>query len=781
MTKAAKQGLITTMNKKKPVQSKTPAPSKTNLAQTDKHKKSSSSSKVSKKTTNTTAHASVAKVAKKPPQKANVQQKSDVQLKSKDFAALLKNEQKKKLKGLRNPIDGIEQEVRAKLDPNNHAQADIAKFDKLAAELRAPAGDTFKRVFKEMNGFEQKEQHVGVHEEAARMRVDHKIRDEKYETSASVRKQKTGMGNQGIEHVQQAADIHLEEDVPAKSKENAEILKQIDLDGMFNKTAKASKLQKAAELVKASESVEKHQKDQPSCKQASCPKCKDCPVCQAQTISPLEELATHSNELTFQSADEKPEDIKLSIFPQDVRDFITKDVQVLNAERIVGYNTYNNILEKQHSKALNSDSNSDFYNVTVNFVMKRKPTIVAAGNREGKPAIVQKELPISVYENSIAEAEKINRERKAEQEADEANEPKVIMPSEIKIPPKDKSLHAILQESRISKEGGAEEDQAAVQTQETQTPTEGQEQPTEQAAATEETQTAQAQTEQKSAEAAQPEADQTPVELSNAQLEAQLESLSESEIMQLAQEAQAASVPPSASNLQLKDDVESSAAPAPTNATAVVQQPVVNQTKTLAAAVVATPASNSTGQPQTLASGNTTNSTATSQLSSEEMVQVKNSSSPVPEGATSREQQHLAFLNKVQQKAEQALKQEQKGVSQPITTNVKTQEMYSHARSEKADEAQASNNALSLQQSGEIDEMTVDEDEDPEVEELTVDASKVAHLQDPVSVAQQERRRHNRMDISLTFKNRKKSSKKGKGKKANKLDALTAKLQAGDP
>lgn len=58
----------------------------------------------------------------------------------------------------------------------------------MAAEIRAPARDTFKRVFQEMNHYEGVEQHVGVHEEASRMRVDHKIRDEKYENTKSVRK-----------------------------------------------------------------------------------------------------------------------------------------------------------------------------------------------------------------------------------------------------------------------------------------------------------------------------------------------------------------------------------------------------------------------------------------------------------------------------------------------------------------------------------------------------------------------------------------------------------------
>jgi len=72
-------------------------------------------------------------------------------------------------------------------------------------------------------------------------------------------------------------------------------------------------------------------------------------------VSPLEELATHSNELTFLSADEKPEDIKFQILPQDMRDFVTKDVQVLNSERIIGYNTYNNILEQGTTKASEFD------------------------------------------------------------------------------------------------------------------------------------------------------------------------------------------------------------------------------------------------------------------------------------------------------------------------------------------------------------------------------------------------------------------------------------------
>lgn len=106
---------------------------------------------------------------------------------------------------------------------------------------------------------------------------------------------------------------------------------------------------------------------------------------------------------------------------------------MLNSERIVGYNTYNNILENKKSKQTFADNNSDFYNVTVNFVMQRKSNAAKEG---GKQSVAQKELPISVYENSIVEAEKVNQEIKmqAEQEAESSNEPKVIMPNEIKLP-----------------------------------------------------------------------------------------------------------------------------------------------------------------------------------------------------------------------------------------------------------------------------------------------------------------------------------------------------------
>lgn len=94
------------------------------------------------------------------------------------------------------------------------------------------------------------------------------------------------------------------------------------------------------------------------------------------------------------------------------------------------------------------DQNSDFYNVTVNFIMKRR-------GKGGSHA--PKELPIQVYENSINEAEKNQQKaaiEAAQQSVDDDSEPKVIMPNDIKTIPKnaEKSVHQLLQESRISKD-----------------------------------------------------------------------------------------------------------------------------------------------------------------------------------------------------------------------------------------------------------------------------------------------------------------------------------------
>ena len=108
------------------------------------------------------------------------------------------------------------------------------------------------------------------------------------------------------------------------------------------------------------------------------------------------------------SAEENPEEVKFSIFPQKMRDQVTKDVQVLNSERIIGYNTYNDILENTKSSFTELEDNSDFYNVTVNFIVKRKPT-----NPSGKAVATQhKELQVADYEKAISQVEKSQYDKK---------------------------------------------------------------------------------------------------------------------------------------------------------------------------------------------------------------------------------------------------------------------------------------------------------------------------------------------------------------------------------
>lgn len=65
--------------------------------------------------------------------------------------------------------------------------------------------------------------------------------------------------------------------------------------------------------------------------------------------------------------------------------------------------------------------------------------------------------------------------------------------------------------------------------------------------------------------------------------------------------------------------------------------------------------------------------------------------------------------------------------------------------------------------------MTIDEDEEPVVEELTVDEDKVAQLQEPVSIAQRKQRR-----------SRKQRMPKKKQTKRAKIKALVKKLEAAD-
>lgn len=67
--------------------------------------------------------------------------------------------------------------------------------------------------------------------------------------------------------------------------------------------------------------------------------------------------------------------MKFTIVPANLRDSVTKDIQVLNSEKMIGYN----MMLGGEKNAMNNmdDAGSDYYNVTVNLVIKRGSAFAA--------------------------------------------------------------------------------------------------------------------------------------------------------------------------------------------------------------------------------------------------------------------------------------------------------------------------------------------------------------------------------------------------------------------
>jgi hypothetical protein len=64
------------------------------------------------------------------------------------------------------------------------------------------------------------------------------------------------------------------------------------------------------------------------------------------------------------------------VIPKDKNNGVAKEIQVLNSERIIGYSTYSSMArgdkdaQTDHSFLMTNDD-SDYYNVTVNFIVKK--------------------------------------------------------------------------------------------------------------------------------------------------------------------------------------------------------------------------------------------------------------------------------------------------------------------------------------------------------------------------------------------------------------------------
>lgn len=104
--------------------------------------------------------------------------------------------------------------------------------------------------------------------------------------------------------------------------------------------------------------------------------------------------------------------MEFTIIPKSFKDSVTPDVQVLNAERIVGYSTFSNPLERD--KLTTNMDDSDYYNVTVNLVVKRFSD--SAANQHSKE-LAQKEQPIAFN----AEEVQVKNMNKKKPEANDKN------------------------------------------------------------------------------------------------------------------------------------------------------------------------------------------------------------------------------------------------------------------------------------------------------------------------------------------------------------------------
>lgn len=78
--------------------------------------------------------------------------------------------------------------------------------------------------------------------------------------------------------------------------------------------------------------------------------------------------------------------------PKDQKNAVTKEIQVLNSERIIGYSTYSGMMrgekegQQDHSLLMTNDD-ADYYNVTVNLIVKK------GGAVQSEPALTIQQSP----------------------------------------------------------------------------------------------------------------------------------------------------------------------------------------------------------------------------------------------------------------------------------------------------------------------------------------------------------------------------------------------------
>lgn len=91
-------------------------------------------------------------------------------------------------------------------------------------------------------------------------------------------------------------------------------------------------------------------------------KCETCQKCDDN----FAQLSQHGSDFTLKLGEEEPESLEFTVLPKNAKNGVQKlDMQVISSERIIGYSS--GVVDK--SKMLFDDS--DYYNVTVNMVVKK--------------------------------------------------------------------------------------------------------------------------------------------------------------------------------------------------------------------------------------------------------------------------------------------------------------------------------------------------------------------------------------------------------------------------
>lgn len=112
-------------------------------------------------------------------------------------------------------------------------------------------------------------------------------------------------------------------------------------------------------------------------------------------------MAIDSKDFKFQPDSDTPEEISFKMIPSNYRDTI-KSLEVVDTNKILGFNTFNNLLMETKSRD-NEDRESDFYNVTVNLVVRRMSQFKADQKQMLRSA--QKDQRLALFQQQSQEAE----------------------------------------------------------------------------------------------------------------------------------------------------------------------------------------------------------------------------------------------------------------------------------------------------------------------------------------------------------------------------------------